>query len=114
MWQQANNTADGRLSTKETDPANKDTRMYTIISCEEGDALLSEDRGEDIGCNDDSIPNARKQERKRDTANELKKPSEHKIKEPAGSEKTSNDRGRKRQREEPPKSAKITGSSDRR
>ena len=55
MWQQANNTADGRLSTKETDPASEDTRMYTIISCEEEDALLSEDRGEDVGCNDDSI-----------------------------------------------------------
>ena len=108
MWQQANNTADGRLSTKETDPASEDTRMYTIISCEEEDALLSEDRGEDVGCNDD-----RRQERKRDTANELEKPSEHKIQEPAGSEKTSNDRGRKHQREEPLKSAKTTDSSDR-
>lgn len=93
--------------------------MYTNISYEEGDVLLSEG-GEDVGCNDDSIPNARRQERKRDTqdtANELKKPSGHKIKEPADSEKTNNDRGRKRQgeskREEPPKSAKTTGSSDR-
>ena len=42
-----------------------------------------------------------------------KRPSEQKTKESTGSEKTSNDRGRKRRREEPPKSAKTNGSSDR-
>ena len=46
------------------------------------------------------------------TVSELKKPSEHKTKEPVGSDKTSNERARKHQREEPPKSAKTTGSSD--
>ena len=63
---------------------------------------------------DDSIPNAQRQERKRDTTNEpksRKRPSEQKTKEPTGSEKTSNDRGRKRRREEPPKSPKTNGSS---
>ena len=65
---------------------------------------------------DDSIPNAQRQERKRDTTNEpksRKRPSEQKTKEPTGSEKTSNDRGRKRRSEEPPKSALTNGSSDR-
>ena len=42
-----------------------------------------------------------------------KRPSEQKTKESTGSKKTSNDRGRKRRREEPPKSAKTNGSSDR-
>ena len=85
-------TADGLLMTKEIDPAHEDTRMETDISYKEEDALLSEDRGEDIGLNDVSIPNAQRQECKRDTANELKKPSEHKTKEPVGSEKTSNEK----------------------
>ena len=47
---------------------------------------------------DDSIPNAQKQERKKDTTNEpnsRKRPSGQKTKEPTGSEKTSNHRGRK-------------------
>ena len=108
-------TADGLLTTEETDPSNEDTRMESDISYEEEDALLSEDRGEDVGLNDVSIPNAERQERtvcKRDTANELKTPSEHKTKEPVGSEKTSNEKGRKRQRLDPPKSAKTTGSPD--
>lgn len=105
-------TADGLLTTEETDPAYEDTRMETDISYEEEKALLSEDQGEDVGCNDVSIPIAKRQERKRDTANELKKPSERKTKEPVGSEKTGNEKGRKRQREDPPKSAKTTGSPD--
>ena len=66
---------------------------------------------------DDSIPNAQRQERKRDTTNEpksRKKPTEQKTKEPTGFEKTSNDKSRKHRREEPPKSAKTNGSSDRR
>ena len=104
-------TADGLLTTEETDPAYEDTRMETDISYEEEDAL-SEDRGEDVGLNDASIPNAQRQERKKNTANELKTPSEHKSKEPVGSEKTSNEKGRKRQRGDPPKSAKTTGSPD--
>ena len=101
-------TADGLLSTKESDPVNEDTRMDTDITYEEEDALLSEDR--------DSIPSAQRQERKRDTTNEpksSKRPSEQKTKESTGSEKTSNDRGRKRPREELPKSAKTNVSSDR-
>ena len=63
-----------------------------------------------------SLPNAQRQERKRDTTNEpksRKRPSEQKTKDPTGSEKTSNDIGRKGRREEPPKSAKTNGSSDR-
>ena len=109
-------TADGLLSTEESDPINEDTRMDTKITYEEEDALLSEDRDKDIGFSNDSIPNAQRQERKRDTTNEQKsrnRPSEQKTKEPTGSEKTSNDGGRKRRREEPPKSAKTNGSSDR-
>ena len=100
-------TADGLLSTEESDPANEDTRMDTDITYEEEDALLSEDRDEDVGFSDDSIPNAQRQERKRDTTNEQmsrKRPSEQKTKEPTG---------RKRRREEPTKSAKTNGSSDR-
>ena len=84
-------TADGLLSTEESDPVNEDTRMDTP---DEG-ALLSENRDEDVGYSDDSIPNAQRQERKRDTTNELKsrkRSSEQKTKEPTGSEKTSNDR----------------------
>ena len=107
-------TADGLLSTEESDPANEDTRMDTDITYEQEDALLSEDRDEDVGFSDDSIPKAQRQERKRDTTNEpksRKRPSEQKTKEPTGSEKTSNDRGRKRRREEPPKSPKTNGSS---
>ena len=100
-------TADGLLMTKDIDPAHEDTRMETDISYKEEDALLSEDRGEDVGLNDVSIPNAQRQECKRDTANELKKPSEHKTKEPVGSEKTSNEKRRKHQREDPPKSART-------
>ena len=103
-------TTDGLLTTEDTDPTVGDTTMD--ISYEEEDAFLSEDRREDAGLNDDSIPNAQRQERKRNTANEPKKPSEHKTKEPVGSEKTSNERSRKCQREEPPKSAKTTGSPD--
>ena len=84
----------------------EDTRMDADITYEEEDALLSEDR--------DSIQNAQRQERKRDTTNKpksRKRPSEQKTKEPTGSEKTSNDRGKKR--EEPPKSAETNGSYDR-
>ena len=102
-------TADGLLTTVESDP---DTRMDTDLSYEEEDALLSEHRGEDVDLDDDNIPNAQRQERKGDTVSGLKKPSEHKTKEPVGSDKASNERARKRQREEPPKSAKTTGSSD--
>ena len=108
-------TADGLLSTEESDPINEDTRMDTKITYEE-DALLSEDRDKDVGFSNDSIPNTQRQERKRDTTNEpksRKRPSEEKTKEPAGSENTNNDSGRKRRREEPPKSAKTNGSSDR-
>ena len=61
-------TADGLLWTEETDPANEDTRMETDMSNEEVDALLSEDQCEDVG-----IPNAQRQERKRETTNEPKK-----------------------------------------
>ena len=109
-------TADGLLSTDESDPVNEDTRMDTDITYEEEDAILSEDRDEDVGFSDHSIPNAQRQERKRGTTNEQKsrkRPSEQKTKEPTGSEKTSNDRGRKRRREEPPKSPKTNGSSHR-
>ena len=84
----------------------EDTRMDADITYEEEDALLSEDR--------DSIQNAQRQERKRDTTNEpksRKRPSEQKTKEPTGSEKTSNDRDKKR--EEPPTSAETNGSYDR-
>jgi len=95
--------------TEETDPATGDTNMD--LSYKEEGALLSENGGED-GFNDARIPNAQSQERKRNTANELKKPSEHKTKEPIGSEKTSNEKGRKHQREEPPKSAKTKSSPD--
>ena len=102
-------TADGLLSTEETDPATEDTRMDTDMSHEE-DALLSEDQGEDIGSST-SVPNAQRQERK-ETTNKPKKP-EHKTKEPVRSDATSNDRGRKHQREIQPKSAKTTGSSNR-
>ena len=105
-------TAFSLLSTEETDPAYEDTRMETDISYEDEDALLSEDRSEDAGLNNVNIPNAQRQERKRDTANELKKPSKHKTKEPVGSEKTSNEKGSKRQRGDPPKSAKTTGMPD--
>ena len=105
-------TADGLSSTKESDPINEDTKMDTTITYEEEDALLSEDRDKDIGFSNDSIPNAQRQERQRDTTNEpksRKRPSEEKTKEPTGSENTSNNsRG-----EEPPKSAKTNGSSDR-
>ena len=104
-------TADGLLTTEETDPAHEDTRMETDISYEEEDALLSEERGKDVG-NDVSVPNVQKRDHKRDTANELKKPVEHKSKEPVGSEKMSNEKGRKPEREDQPKSAKTTGSSD--
>jgi len=58
-----------------------------------------------------SVPNAQRQERK-ETTNKPKKP-EHKTKEPVRSDATSNDRGRKHQREIQPKSAKTTGSSNR-
>jgi len=68
------------------------------LSYKEEDALLSENGGED-GFNDARISNAQRQERKRNTVHELKKPSEHKTKEPVGSEKTSNEKGRKRLRE---------------
>ena len=104
------------LSTEESDPVNEDTRMDTDIIYEDEDALLSEDRDEDVGYSDDSIQNAQRQERKRDTTNEpksRKRSSEQKTKEPTGSEKTSNDRDRKRRGEEPPKSATTNGSSDR-
>ena len=84
--------------------------METDISYEE-DALLFEERGEDVG-SAVSVPNAQNLERKRDTANEQKKPVEHKTKEPVGSEKKSNEKSRKRQREDQPKSSKTTGSSD--
>ena len=40
-------TADGLLTTEETDPAYEETRMETDISYEEEDALLSKERGED-------------------------------------------------------------------
>ena len=63
-------TADGLLSTEESDPINEDTRMDTKITYEEEDALLSEDRDKDIGFSNDSIPNAQRQERKRDTTNQ--------------------------------------------
>ena len=109
-------TADGLSSTKESDPINEDTKMDTKITYEEEDALLSEDRDKDIGFRNDSIPNAQRQERQRDTTNEpksRKRPSEEKTKEPTGSENTSNDSDRKRRREEPLKSAKTNGSSDR-
>ena len=109
-------TADGLLSTDESDPVNEDTRMDTDITYEEEDAILSEDRDEDVGFSDHSIPNAQRQERKRGTTNEQKsrkRPSEQKTKEPTGSEKTSDDRFRKRRREDPPKSAKTNGSSGR-
>ena len=109
-------TADGLSSTKESDPINEDTKMDTKITYEEEDALLSEDRDKDIGFSNDSIPNAQRQERQRDTTNEpksRKRPSEEKTKEPTGSENTSNDSDRKRRREEPLKSAKTNGSSDR-
>ena len=92
-------TADGLTSTEESHSINEDTRMDTDITYEEEDALLYEDRDEDVGYSDDSIPNAQRQERKRDTTNEpksKKRPSEQKTKEPTGSQKTSNDRGRKR------------------
>jgi len=46
-------TADGLLSTEETDPATEDTRMDTNMSHEKEDALLSEDQGEDIGSSND-------------------------------------------------------------
>ena len=88
-------TADGLLSTEESDPVNEDTRMDTDITYKDEGALLSENRDEDVGYSDDSIPNAQRQERKRDTTNELKsrkRSSEQKTKEPTGSEKTSNDR----------------------
>ena len=84
-------TADGLLSTEESDPINEDTRMDTKITYEE-DTLLSEDRDKDVGFSNDSIPNAQRQERKRDTTNEpksRKRPSEEKTKESTGSEKTS-------------------------
>ena len=55
--------------------------MDTDISYEEEDALLSEERGEDVGLDDVSISNSHRQDRKRNTANELKKSSEHKTKE---------------------------------
>ena len=109
-------TADSLLRTEESDPINEDTKMDTKITYEEEDALLSEDRDKDIGFSNDSIPNAQRQERKRDTTNKpksRKRPSEEKTKEPTGSENTSNNSGRKRRREEPPKSAKTNGSSDR-
>ena len=105
-------TADGLLSTEETDPANEDTRTDTALSNEDEDALLSENHGEDVGTSDDNIPNAQRQERKMKTTSEPKM-SEHKTKEPVGSAKTSNSRGRKRHREVPPKSAKTTGRSGR-
>ena len=40
------------------------------------------------------------------------KTTKHKTKEPLGSERTKNDRGRKRHRETPPESAQTNGSSD--
>ena len=89
------------LSTEESDPVNEDTRMDTDITYKDEGALLSENRDEDVGYSDDSIPNAQRQERKRDTTNELKsrkRSSEQKTKEPTGSEKTSNDRDMKRRR----------------
>ena len=105
-------TADGLLSTEEIDPNTEDTRMDTNMSYEEEDALLSEDQDEDVGASNDSVPNAQRPERKKETTNEPKKP-EQTNKEPVHSHNTSNDRGRKRQREILPKSAKTTGSSDR-
>ena len=39
-----------------------------------------------------------------------KRPSEQKTKEPTGSEKTSNDRGRKHRREKPPSPPKLTAA----
>ena len=64
-------TADGLLSTEESDPVNEDTRMDTDITNEDEDAPLSEDQDEDIGYSDDSIANAQRQEN-RDTTNEPK------------------------------------------
>ena len=57
-------TADGLLTTKETDPADEDTRMDTVISYQE-DALLSEYRGKDVGLNNVSIPNVLRHKHKR-------------------------------------------------
>ena len=85
-----------KYSCEESDPVNEDTRMDTDITYEEEDALLSEYRDKDVGYSDDSIPNAQRQERKRDTTNEpksKKRPSEQKTKEPTDSENTSNNRG---------------------
>ena len=94
-------TADGLLSTEETSPVIEDSRMDTDMSNEEEEALLSEDQCEDVGASEDSISNAQRQKRKRETTDEPRKP-ERKTKEPLGSERTSNDRGRKRHRETPP------------
>jgi len=69
-------TADGLLSTEETDTTTEDTRMDTDMSYEEEDALLSEDQGEDVGSSNDSVPNAQRQERKKETMNEPKKPEQ--------------------------------------
>ena len=55
-------TADGLLSIEESDPVNEDTRMDTDITYEEEDALLYEDRDEDVGYSDDSIPNAQRED----------------------------------------------------
>ena len=104
-------TADGLLSTEEISPVIEDSRMDTDMSNEEEEALLSEDQCEDVGASEDSISNAQRQERKRETTDEPRKP-ERKTKEPLGSERTSNDRGRKCHRETPPETAKTNSSSD--
>ena len=65
-----------------------------------------------FGSKDEIIPNAQRQERRREKMNETKKP-ESRTKEPARSETASSDMSRKRQRETLPESAKTTGSSDR-
>ena len=85
--------------------------MDTEMSYEELEAFLSQDQGEDFGSRNDSVPNAQKQECEKETTNKTKKPK-HITKEPACSVTTSHDRGRKHQREIPPKSAKTTNSSD--
>lgn len=86
--------------------------MDTEMSYEELEAFLSQDQGEDFGFRNDSVPNAQKQECEKETTNKTKKPK-HITKEPVRSDTTSHNRGRKRQIEIPPKSAKTTGSSNR-
>ena len=55
-------TAEGLLSIEESDPVNEDTGMDTDITYEEEDALLYEDRDEEVGYSDDSIPNAQRED----------------------------------------------------